>query len=129
VVAQAPRPTATPRLSIPAQAAAVPTPTVFLPPPPAPIPEGPIIMSISLAGRSFNPHQVHGNHGQIVRVTLSGGTENHTFTIPFLGIDTSIAEGQSRVVEFTVPAEGIFPFYCRLHGTSSSGMHGLLIFH
>jgi plastocyanin len=86
-------------------------------------------MALSLADRSFTPHQVHGNAGDTVALTFTGGTEAHNFTVTSLGIDVSIAARETKQFSFVMPTEGEVPFYCRLHGTPTTGMHGLLIFH
>jgi uncharacterized cupredoxin-like copper-binding protein len=85
--------------------------------------------TLQTANLSFSPHQIHGNAGQPVSVTLIGSAQAHSFTIPSLNIDVSLAANETRTVRFVVPAEGITPFYCRVHGKPDSGMHGLLIFH
>jgi len=84
---------------------------------------------LQLAGRSFEPHQIHGNVGDTVIVTLVGESQQHTFTIDSLGVDVTVPAKATRVVQFKPTAEGITPFYCRFHGSATAGMHGQLIFH
>jgi heme/copper-type cytochrome/quinol oxidase subunit 2 len=113
--------------------------------PPAPAPSAepaarpaPVAVRLTLETRdqTFAPHQIHGNFDDTVTVTLSGSDKRHSFTVPEIGIDQTIDEGKTVVVSFVLPlalggpaAEGIFPFYCRFHGSPTSGMHGFLILH
>jgi hypothetical protein len=46
-----------------------------------------------------------------------------------LGIDVAIAARETKQFSFVMPVEGEVPFFCRLHGSATAGMHGLLIFH
>ena len=104
----------------------LPTATAEAPSRPPPVT---VAMVLNLADRSFTPHQVHGNAGDTVALTFMGGTEQHTFTVSSLGIDVTIAAGETKQFSFVMPVDGEVPFFCRLHGTASSGMRGLLIFH
>lgn len=81
--------------------------------------------------RSFEPHEIHGNAGQVVILTVQGDSEEHTFTIKAIGlsVDVKIPAGRSVTTSFIVPQAGISTFYCSVHGTTNTGMHGLLIFH
>jgi hypothetical protein len=90
--------------------------------------------------RTFTPHQIHGNFDDTVVVTLRGSGDRHSFTVPALNIDQVVEEGKTVEVRFVVPtglagsintanADGIYPYYCRFHGTPRSGMHGFLVFH
>jgi plastocyanin len=117
-VAAAPAPTAVP--AVPA------TPTAEAPARPPPVT---VAMTLSLADRSFTPHQIHGNAGDTVALTFIGATEAHTFTVSSLGIDVAIAARETKQFSFVMPVEGEVPFFCRLHGSPTAGMHGLLIFH
>ena len=114
---------------------------VATPAPGSPRP-APITIQVSLQtdGRTFEPHQIHGNYDDSVTVTVQGSDERHSFTVDVLGLDSVIESGSTEVVSFVLPLsltggsttpahEGIYPFYCRFHGTPTSGMHGLLIFH
>jgi hypothetical protein len=144
--ATAPASTATPQpqaTTAPAatSAAAGGAAPIATPAPGSPRP-APITIQVSLQtdGRTFQPHQIHGNYDDSVVVTVRGSDERHSFTIDVLGVDRVIESGSTEVVSFVLPLsltggsttpahEGIYPFYCRFHGTPTSGMHGLLIFH
>ena len=90
---------------------------------------GPLNETLQTTGMSFTPHQIHGNAGQKVTLTVVGSNTGHTFTVPSLGVDVSIPAGQTRTAQFVVPGESILPFFCRIHGAPDSGMHGQLVFH
>jgi len=113
---------------IPARSPPTEVPTAVPEPPARPAPIT-ISMTLNLADRSFSPHQVHGNSGDTVALTFIGGTEQHTFTVSSLNIDVTIGARETMQFSFVMPVDGEVPFFCRLHGTPSSGMHGLLIFH
>lgn len=123
----------------PAVAAAPPQPvatTIVMAPEPTATPELPVrpppvtvAMILGLSDRSFAPHQIHGNAGDTVALTFTGGTEAHTFTVTSLGIDVAIGARETKQFSFVMPVEGEVPFFCKLHGSATSGMHGLLIFH
>jgi plastocyanin len=122
---------ASPQASVVSTAAPASTPTPGARPAPATL-----RVTLDTAGLTFEPHQVHGNLDDTVVVTINGSDERHSFTIPVLGLDRTIDQGRTVVVSFVLPlalggaaGEGTFPFYCRFHGTPTSGMHGLLIFH
>jgi heme/copper-type cytochrome/quinol oxidase subunit 2 len=91
----------------------------------------PITINITMTtdGLSFSPHQVHGNMGDQVVVTLVGSAEQHSFTIDALGVNEVLMPNATRTIRFTAPPTDIAPFYCRFHGSERSGMHGLLILH
>ena len=91
----------------------------------------PTSINITMAtdGLSFSPHQVHGNMGDQVVVTLRGSAEQHSFTIDALGVNEVLMPNATRTIRFTAPPTAIAPFYCRFHGSETSGMHGLLILH
>lgn len=102
----------------------------------------PVTLQVTLetAGQTFEPHQIHGNYDDTVALTLHGSDERHSFTVPILGIDQLVDKGKTVQLSFVLPlsltggtttpaTEGIYPFYCRFHGSPTSGMHGFLIFH
>jgi plastocyanin len=111
---------------VPAQAAAPPATPAAAPVRPPPMTWR---IDMSVAERTFEPHQLHGNAGDTVVLTITGATEDHTFTVDSLGLDFAIPAKKTTQVSFIVPVDGEIPFYCKLHGTTASGMHGLLIFH
>jgi hypothetical protein len=111
--------------------AATPLPTAATRPAPVTL-----RLTLDTAGQTFGPHQVHGNFDDAVVLTVRGSGERHSFTVPVIALDQTISERGETTVSFSLPLalggaaqEGIFPFYCRFHGTPTSGMHGLLIFH
>jgi hypothetical protein len=88
-----------------------------------------INITLTTDGLSFSPHQVHGNMGDQVVVTLLGSADQHSFTIDALGLNELLLPNATRTLRFTAPPTEIAPFYCRFHGSETSGMHGLLILH
>jgi hypothetical protein len=111
------------------------TPAIGARPAPVTLP-----VTLETAGQTFEPHQIHGNYDDTVALTLHGSDERHSFTVPVLGIDQLVDKGKTVQLSFVLPlsltggtttpaVEGIYPFYCRFHGSPTSGMHGFLIFH
>jgi heme/copper-type cytochrome/quinol oxidase subunit 2 len=88
-----------------------------------------INITVATDGLSFSPHQVHGNMGDQLVVTLVGSAEQHSFTIDALGLNEDLMPNATRTIRFTAPPTEIAPFYCRFHGSERSGMHGLLVLH
>ena len=85
-------------------------------------------MTIDTNDNLFRPNQIQGKVGQPVNLTLVGGAEGHTFTVPSLGLDVVFASRELVTANFVVPVAGTTVFYCLYHGSLTSGMHGLLIF-
>jgi plastocyanin len=111
----------------------VPAPTATAAARPAPVT---VRVAMDTGDRTFAPHQIHGNFDDTITVTLRGSDERHSLTIPIIGFDQTIEEDKTAVVSFALPldlggpaAEGMFPFFCRFHGSPTSGMHGFLILH
>jgi hypothetical protein len=88
-----------------------------------------INITLTTDGLSFSPHQLHGNMGDHLVVTLLGSAEQHSFTIDALGVNEVLMPNATRTIRFTAPPTEIASFYCRFHGSDRSGMHGLLILH
>ena len=77
----------------------------------------------------FKPTFDKAKPGSTVAVSLKNeGKTQHTFTIPSLGIDTTLDPDQKATVSVTVPADGALGFYCRFHGPNGTqgdlGMQG-----
>jgi plastocyanin len=111
------------------------TPTSGARPAPVTLP-----VTLETAGQTFEPHQIHGNYDDTVTLTLHGSDERHSFTVAVLGLDQTIDKDKTVQLSFVLPlsltggtatpaSEGIYPFYCRFHGSPTSGMHGFLILH
>jgi hypothetical protein len=88
-----------------------------------------INITVTTDGLSFSPHQLHGNMGDHLIVTLVGSAEQHSFTIDALGVNEVLMPNATRTIRFTAPPIEIASFYCRFHGSEKSGMHGLLVLH
>jgi hypothetical protein len=135
-----PRPEATASPASPPTAAAnAPTAAPAVTPATRPAPVT-VRVDVNTGDRSFEPHQVHGNFDDTIVVTLHGSDERHSFTVPALGTDLLVDKGASVSATLVPPLslappaangsiEGIFAFYCRFHGSPTSGMHGFLILH
>jgi plastocyanin len=74
----------------------------------------------------FKPTFSKAKLGTTVKVTLRNkGDAQHTFTIPSLGIDSTLDAGKKATVEVTLPTDGALAFYCRFHGSPPGGGQGM----
>lgn len=72
---------------------------------------------------AFGPRTISAQSGEVTLFVTNNDSSRHTFTVDELGVDVSIAPGQSRVIRFDAEA-GSFRFYCKPH---DPGMDGELI--
>jgi plastocyanin len=71
----------------------------------------------------FEPTVLSGEAGQTLTVQLTNECSNqHTFTIDSLGVDVSLAGGDTGEAEVTFPDSGALLFYCQFH--DDLGMRG-----
>ncbi len=80
---------------------------------------------VDLAEYSFSPSQISLEAGQTVTLALTNtGAIRHTFTVPDLNIDESLAAGESKNVTVTAKKSGTFQLLCTIPGHKELGMHG-----
>lgn len=72
---------------------------------------------------AFGPRQIAAESGEVKLFVTNNDNARHTFTVDELGVDVSIAPGQSRQITFDAEA-GEYRFYCKPH---DPGMDGDLI--
>ncbi|TSC75537.1 MAG: plastocyanin [Parcubacteria group bacterium Gr01-1014_30] len=88
----------------------------------------PEIREIAVSGKefSFDPASITLSEGERVRVVFTNvGQAPHDFTIEGLGIKTQvIGFGQTDSIDFTVPASGVYTFFCSVAGHRQAGMEG-----
>lgn len=78
---------------------------------------------VSMESFQFGPETVTAQGGRVSLYVTNNDSVRHTFTVDSLGIDTSVAPGQSRLIEFEA-APGEYRFYCKPH---DPGMEGDLL--
>ena len=85
-------------------------------------------MEVELDNFYFGPNVIEATPGQSFKVELKNeGSAPHTFTIDSLGVDVTVAPGQTGEATVTAPAAaGTVQFYCRFH-KSSKNMQGALV--
>ncbi len=74
----------------------------------------------------FQPSVITATKGQVIQVKVSATDTNHTFTIDELGINISVAKGQTITREIKIEKAGTFAFYCSVPGHRAAGMEGTL---
>ncbi len=72
---------------------------------------------------AFGPQTISAENGEVSLYLTNNDSVRHTFTVDELGVDVSIAPGQSRQIRFDADA-GEYRFYCKPH---DPGMEGDLV--
>src|SRR5689334_19399645 len=71
-------------------------------------------VTMQLEETAFSPTFVVSSPGAHLTIELHDqGFHAHTFTVPSLGIDLTLAPNSTTAVPITLPASGVVPFYCR----------------
>lgn len=88
--------------------------------------------SIQVKNFVFSPSTAQAHAGDPVRVVVrNDDTTLHTFTLAAAGVDVAIPPGSERLVEFKLPAAGVYQWYCVPHsavdGGIRTGMTGTLV--
>jgi plastocyanin len=79
--------------------------------------------TVTMEAFDFRPRTVGAAAGKVSLHLVNNDTSRHTFTSDALGVDVSVAPGQSRRIRFGA-APGTYDFYCKPH---TPGMEGELI--
>lgn len=79
--------------------------------------------SMQIANFAFSPATWQAHPGDTVRMVIKNDDNSmHTFTLPAAGVDVAIPPGAEKIVEFKVPAAGIYLWYCIPHSAESDGI-------
>lgn len=88
--------------------------------------DGPDVV-LELMDIFFNPDVITIPADADVTIQLANsGSAEHSFFIDELGIDETLAAGQTLIIEINVPA-GVYEFECTIPGHKEAGMVGTLI--
>lgn len=68
----------------------------------------------------FGPRTITASSGEVSLYVANNDSARHTFTVDELGVDESIAPGQSKQITFDAEA-GEFRFYCKPHDPGMEG--------
>lgn len=83
---------------------------------PAPKEEGgPPEVTVQVTNFRFEPTQVTLKKNRPARIVVLGQSGSHTFTVPDLQIDVTVATGDQKTVDVTPTETGSFAFICRFH--------------
>jgi len=79
-----------------------------------------------LEDTSFSPTFIRASPGSHFTIALHDqGFHAHTFTVPALGIDLTLAPNTTTNVDITVPPSGVVVYECRFH--QAQGMQGAFV--
>lgn len=82
-------------------------------------------ITIDLAEYSFSPDHLTLKAGQTAELALTNtGKILHTFTVPDLNVDESLAAGQSKTITVRAAKSGTFELFCSIPGHKERGMRG-----
>lgn len=74
----------------------------------------PRVIPISVGSWSFSPNAITVEKGEEVKVRLTGVGGRHGFSVPELGVNTSVSEGKTVDVMLPTGKTGIFTFFCSI---------------
>jgi hypothetical protein len=104
----------------PRSAPASATPTIV----PAPKPAATFFVHL-LDSRRFDPDQLQGQPGQLVKLVLVGDKQKHDFTSPDLNVNLDVPPGQVEIIQVQLPAApGDYEFWSAQPGDKEGGMVG-----
>jgi len=97
-----------------------PTPTVVQ----APKPTATFFVHL-LDSRRFDPAQLRGQPGQLVKLVLVGDKQKHDFTSPDLNVNLDVPPGQVEIIMVELPrSSGSYDFWSAQPGDREGGMVG-----
>ena len=85
-------------------------------------------LSVEASDFKFDPVTINLKAGEPVQATITNtGTLAHTFTIPDLDVNVSLAAGQTATIDFTPTESGTFELLCTVLGHKDAGMVGTVV--
>jgi len=75
---------------------------------------------VDMENFEFGPGTITAQKGEVSLYVTNNDSARHTFTVDELGVDESIAPGQSKQITFDAEA-GEFRFYCKPHDPGMEG--------
>jgi plastocyanin len=83
-------------------------------------------VKVLLEDTSFSPTFMYVTPGSHFSILLHDqGFHAHTFTVPELGIDVTLAPNTSMTIPVDIPSTSVVPFECRFH--KPNGMQGAFV--
>lgn len=111
--------------------APTPEPTEAIPPP-EPVPQAAesavreIVVDVTTW--SFTPSTITAKQGESVVLVLHGGEGTHGFAVPELGINVSVAPGETKRIPLPTGSPGTFLLFCSIPcGAGHSDMRGAVV--
>ena len=85
-------------------------------------------LTVDASDFKFDPVTINLKAGEPVQATITNtGTLEHTFTIPDLDVNVSLAAGQTVTIDFTPAEGGTFELLCTVPGHKDAGMVGTVV--
>lgn len=78
-----------------------------------------------LDSRRFEPPDLQGQTGELVKLVLIGGKQKHDFTSPDLNVNLDVPAGSVEIITVELPAKaGSYAFWSAQPGDREGGMEG-----
>lgn len=78
-----------------------------------------------LDSRRFEPADLQGQAGELVKLVLIGGKQKHDFTSPDLNVNLDVPPGSVEIITVELPAKpGSYAFWSAQPGDREGGMEG-----
>lgn len=71
------------------------------------------IFNMTASHAGFNPSTVTVKMGSVVQIRLTALDENYDFSMPYQGLYSSVAQGETHQIGFGATTVGTFEFFCR----------------
>ncbi len=86
------------------------------------------VVAITAANWKFSPNAITAKKGEKVQIVVTGVEGMHGFASPGLGINASIAAGQTVTIDLPTDKAGSFDFFCSVPcGSGHKDMKGTII--
>lgn len=80
-----------------------------------------------LDSRRFDPPELEGEAGQLVKLVLVGDKKKHDFTSPGLNVNIDVPPDQVEIIQVELPPAGSYEFWSAQPGDRDGGMSGRFV--
>ncbi len=111
--------------SVAPAAAVVPSSKAAITPP---APGGSRTIAMTVTNFTFEPAQITVKRGEKITLQVTGVEGTHGLAIPDLGVNVSVAPGQTVTIEIPTTKAGTFAFFCSIPcGSGHRDMRGSIV--